>query len=207
MRALGLLLPFVCLLPLSAQTWEAGLFLGRQFCQAADVPAGSSNFYYTAARKPDSATVYGLSIGRSVGSVGPFELQFTAAYQPDVTTRVRQESLTSYVFIPPEFDLKTGYAGLGAMFYLKALETVGGGLEYRFEHFGAGSIHDHEARPWLRLKAGLNLPSVPALKPFIGLEASVPLVSSKPGRGPYADGQLVFNAPKAQVGIAGGVRF
>ena len=87
------------------------------------------------------------------------------------------------------------------MFNFKALVSIGAGVEMRFEKLSLPSNNATYTRPWFRANLGMTFPA-PALKPFIGLEVSAPLVSEND----FAQTAKSL-APKSQIGVYGGIRF
>jgi hypothetical protein len=191
-------------LPLAAQTYEVGLFLGQQRYKSADI---SDNQGYAFHGDVDDKTVYGVRVGYSLVDLGPALLQVTAAYQPESTStmNVKSEDMKE----GPEsaaVDYKHSSYAVGAMFNFKALVAVGVGLDYRFEKLDNGFKSTTYSRPWMRANAGMAFPT-PVIKPFVGLEVAVPLMSkSLDGNSDLGD-LLKCIAPKLQVGVYGGVRF
>ena len=172
------LLMMICATPMTAGAFELWLFAGQQAYKNA------SQF------KDDHKITAILRAGYSVVDLGPALIELTAGYQPETTAK-----LTSGT------DFKNSHFSVGAMANFKAYVSTGVGLEYRFEKLDTGTSTNY-GRPWARANVGIAIPS-PVLKPFIGLEADIPLTSTK--------GSLVTQAkdmaPKSQIGIYGGIRF
>jgi hypothetical protein len=196
----ALMLSLVAVAPLAAQDWEAGAFLGQQthgnFSVTDSVGTTTASF--------PNKTVVGLRVGHAILDFGPVLLQGTAGYQPQTTMTLRESFSAGGA--PRSTDYKTGYASLGAMLNLKAFFALGAGLEYRFEKIETSADSTTYARPWLRLNAGVAIPS-PVVKPFLGVEASFPLTNKKIDDAVSTADFLKVLAPKAQVGLYAGVRF
>lgn len=212
-----LALSALAVFPLSAQSWEAGLFLGQQSYRSdsATLPPDKVD------TQVDSKFVYGFRLGRSVADLGPALLQVTVGYQPPATaTATLTDTYDSTPAIAPratgvktapvtevlKADYKASAFSLGAMFNFKAFVAVGAGLEYRFEKLEMGSLSSTYGRPWARVNAGIAFPS-PVVKPFVGLEVDLPLTSKSLDSITSADDMLKAMAPKFQAGIYAGVRF
>ena len=217
------ILPLLSILPLSAQSWEAGLFLGQQTYKAGSFsPTANDLFDY----KTDSKFVYGIRLGHSVVDLGPALFEVNVAYQPEVTstTTVTQTSVVQ-TGQPAQTlrgraaatgnltstststgDLKAGYYAVGAMFTFKALVAVGVGVDYRFEKIELPGTSTTYNRPWARANVGYAFPS-PVVKPFIGVEAAFPFTSKSLDMNNSNEDNVKALAPKAQVGIYAGVRF
>jgi hypothetical protein len=185
-----LLLPLILIAaPLSAQSFEAGVFLGQQTYKD-----------WTAigiTGKPESKTIASARLGYSLIDLGPALFQLTAGFQP--------ESKTTIVSNVGNGELKQSHWSVGAMFNFKALVAIGAGIEYRSEKLDDGTISTTYGRPWARVNAGLAFPT-PLVKPFIGLEVAVPLASKSNEIGSSEDA-LKSIAPKMQIGVYGGIRF
>ena len=211
-----LLLPLIAILPLSAQTWELGVFAGQQkysnWTQTAPTVGASSFLKETAT--PDSKTVLGLRVGRSLLDLGPCLFEVTLGYQPEVSTPITYAIVSQTVPLTGPYTssftstggLKSSHYAVGAMFNFKAFVSVGLGVEYRFERlaYGVGASGSYD-RPWARANIGVAIPS-PIFKPFIGLEVAYPL-ASKGIDGDPANNGLKANAPKSEIGCYLGVRF
>ncbi len=72
--------------PLAAQSWEAGVFLGQQQYPSphTDVTPG-----VTGQLNLDSKTIYAVRLGYSVVDIGPALFQITAGYQPESKTTIK----------------------------------------------------------------------------------------------------------------------
>ncbi len=179
-------------LPLSAQSFEAGVFIG-----------GQSFSKYTTAKtvEVDGATVIGLRGGYSFIDFGPMLLQGTVGYQMETDTKMNVGGYESGE------KFRHSHTSLGAMLNFKAMIAVGAGLEYRMEKlktsYGRSTTY---GRPWIRAHAGYAIPS-PLLKPFIGLEVAAPITSTEVDANPSDENALRALAPKFQVGVYGGIRF
>jgi hypothetical protein len=181
----------VAIAPLSAQSWELGVFAGQQSFK--DFSALGETV------KVDSKTVLAARVGYSVVDLGPALFQLTAGFQPEVTTTATVAGMSG------SEDIKHSYMSVGAMFNFKAFVAVGAGVEYRSEKIKGGSTDTTYGRPWARANIGVAFPT-PLVKPFVGLEVSAPLTSKSNEYGSSED-ILKSMAPKLQIGIYGGIRF
>jgi hypothetical protein len=77
MRKVLLLLPLLTVLPLSAENWEVGLFVGQQAYPSASADDGEGNSLTAGISKN---TVYGLRVSRAFAEAGDWSFQGTAAY-------------------------------------------------------------------------------------------------------------------------------
>ncbi|MDP1830748.1 MAG: hypothetical protein Q8K67_01730 [Geothrix sp.] len=187
--------------PLSAQSFEAGLFIGQQSYKS------FSDAGLTA--EPAKKTVAGVRFGYSLVDLGPALLQVTAGYQPESKTGIEVNGTAV-----PGFDFTQKHWSVGAMFNFKAFVAIGAGVEYRSESLGVkGPLTDISTtygRPWARANVGFAFPT-PIVKPFIGLEVALPLTSTSPSTaeyfGPDDAVSLKAHAPKMQIGVYGGIRF
>lgn len=175
------LLPLLLVAPLAAQSFEVGVHVSRQTYSTQTAPPGV---------EPQDKTVIAGRIGYSFLDLGPALFQVTAVYQPKVDTEVKVAGASSPWTVGHE------YAGVGVMFNFKALVAIGAGVDYRFEKntYATPLTSSHTySRPWARINAGYAFPS-PLVKPFIGIEAAVPMTKEDLG-------------PKLQIGVYGGIRF
>ncbi len=186
--------------PLGAQTFEAGLFIGQQSFKS--YSASGLNL------EPSKKTVTSARFGYSLIDLGPALFQVTAGYQPEAKTSVEANGTSI-----PGVQYTQKHWSVGAMFNFKAFVAVGAGVEYRSETLGSegggSSISTTYGRPWARMNAGVAFPT-PLVKPFIGLEVALPLVSKSPSLTDYLNNDaegLKAHAPKMQVGVYGGIRF
>jgi hypothetical protein len=184
-----------------------GAFVGQQALKSGQVVmAGGSTSY-----DPDTKSVVGLRLGRSLLDVGPLLLQVTGGYQADATQNEKVTQNASPLPGPTPAathsttDYKTGHFSVGAMATLKSFVSVGAGVEYRFEKLQMDGVSTTYSRPWGRLDVGISFPTT-VLKPFICLEAAVPL-SSQSMTLTDSESNLKALAPKFQVGLYGGIRF
>ena len=199
-------------LPLSAQSLELGLFVGSQKFKEdslTGLPFGSS--WKAQVANKNILLVRG---GYSVADIGPASFQFTLGYQPEVKSI---ETDTAYInandIRTASMDYKNSHYSIGAMFNFKTFIAFGAGVEYRIEKLSSsyqwpdGTHSVNYGRPWVRANAGFSS-SLPAIKPFIGLEVAFPLTSTSTN-GDLNDYErdLKGVAPKLQVGVYGGVRF
>ncbi len=191
--ALGLLLA----LPLSAQSFEVGAFLGQQLNK--DVAVVGTKI------EVDSTTVVGFRFGYSFVDFGPILLQGTLGYQGESKGKVKLDGVEE-----PGARMKHDHTAIGVMANFKAVVAVGAGIEYRMEKLRAVDPSESRSvtynRPWLRANLGYALPT-PLLKPFIGLEVAMPLSSTSVSLGSSEDDLLKGLAPKFQIGLYGGIRF
>ncbi|WP_243294477.1 hypothetical protein [Geothrix mesophila] len=190
------------LTPLSAQTWELGVFAGRQTYNSISTSMPGLTTNESCAKK----TALAARLGYSVIDLGPAMLQLTVGYQPSVTTTARVITQgTSVPGQPPTdsgpLDYQASHASVGMMVNFKALLAVGVGIEMRFEKQSLASNSTSYARPWLRANIGMAFPT-PVIKPFVGLELAAALSSTSDGLQP-----IKSLAPKSQIGIYTGIRF
>ena len=191
MKKCALVLPLLCVLPLSAQSFEAGLFVGQQSFKA--ISNG------TLVASESSKTTVGARVGYALVDMGPALLQVTAGYQPKVTT-----TMTSNQFGTQNFSASHYSVGLMANF--KAVLAVGAGVEYRSETLSTDALSTTYGRPWARVNAGMAFPT-PFVKPFVGLEVAMPLTSKTLDASFTNTDLLQAAAPKLEVGLYGGIRF
>ncbi|HEX9081778.1 MAG TPA: hypothetical protein VF768_05835, partial [Holophagaceae bacterium] len=79
-------LGFLLAAPLAAQSFEVGVFAGRQAYKSFNVtPAPGTTF----TGEVDSKTVLGARFGYSVVDFGPALFQVTAGYQPESSTTAK----------------------------------------------------------------------------------------------------------------------
>lgn len=188
-----LFIPFLLVAaPLAAQSFEVGLFVGQQSHKSVND--------FGPEVKVDSKTVVGLRAGYSIVDLGPALLQITAGYQPESKSAIK---VGGFGVVN---DYKQSHWSVGAMFNFKAVVAIGAGLEYRSEKLTADVDSTTYGRPWARVNAGLAFPS-PLVKPFIGLEVAVPLVSKSFDVAASDSENLKSLAPKMQIGIYAGLRF
>lgn len=192
-------LGFLLAAPLAAQSFEVGVFAGRQAYKSFNVtPAPGTTF----TGEVDSKTVLGARFGYSVVDFGPALFQVTAGYQPESSTTAKASMTGSGT---SQADFKESHWSVGAMFNFKALVAIGAGVEYRSESLKSDTDSTTYGRPWARFNVGFAFPT-PLVKPFIGLEADFPLTSKSNEYGSTAD-ILKSMAPKSQIGVYGGIRF
>ena len=221
MKKNAIILSMVAMIPLSAQNWEVGAFVGQQkYKDASAAYAGTGNIAVSSENK----TIYGFRVGRSLFDFGPVLLSATAGYQPKVTSTLTSTytmPLLSYPGTPAAgvpvsaasqaTGTTTGQLGsssyaVGAMFNFRAFVAIGAGVEYRVESLDSGGTSTNYARPWVRANAGVSIPS-PLLKPFIGVEVDYPLGSKSYDPNGSPEDKLKAVASKGQIGIYGGIRF
>ncbi len=185
-------------LPLSAQSWEVGLFLGQQSYSSFNA-AGMDT-------KPDNKPVGILRGGYSFVDFGPALLQVNAAIQPKSSSNVTINGTGIGL------NLDHQATSLGFAFIFKAGVSASLGLDYRWDkleaNFMGASASTTYARPWVRGNIGFAFPT-PLIKPFVGLELAAPLSKKDIGSlGPATDEEALKGlAPKLQIGIYGGIRF
>jgi len=183
-------------LPLAAQSFEVGAFVGQQSYKDYDVtgPGGSLSV------RTESKTVAAVRLGYSLVDLGPALFQVTVGFQPEATTTAKVTGA-----LIASGDYKQSYASVGAMFNFKAVVALGAGLEYRSEKLSDGGTSTTYGRPWARANLGFAFPT-PLVKPFLGLEVAAPL-SSKSNDVSSAEEILKSWAPKLQIGLYAGIRF
>ena len=192
-------------LPLLAQSYEVGLFLGQQQYPSphVDVVPGT-----TLQMEADSKTVWGLRIGAAVFDMGPALLQLTAGFQPEAKSDVKGSLGGSAAVVVGDF--KQQHWSAGAMATFKAVVAIGVGVEFRSEKLSGnlGGIPDSTTynRAWARVNAGYAIPS-PVFKPFFGVEAAFPLASTKLTLSASNADALKALAAKSQFGVYAGLRF
>ncbi|MBS1767716.1 MAG: hypothetical protein JST05_10000 [Acidobacteria bacterium] len=198
MKRLTLLLALTAL-PVCAQSYEVGLFLGQTTFRTQTI-AGTEF-------EPETKTIGMARLGFSVVDLGPALFQVTLGYQPKAKTAFDANGAAT----PLQYGDQAWSAGL--MFNFKAFVAIGAGVEYRGERLsleGPGlSQSTTYARPWARVNVGLSFP-LPILKPFVGVEAAAPLSSTSITNADYLsdpDKALKSHAPSFQVGVYGGIRF
>lgn len=185
--------------PLSAQSFELGLFAGRQSYRSfTATPAPGTTF----TGDLDAKTVVGARFGYALVDLGPALFQLTAGYQPEASTAA---TVAVTGIGSGQTDIKESHWSLGAMFHFKALVAIGAGVEYRSESLKGLETSTTYGRPWVRFNVGYAFPA-PLLKPFIGLEADFPLTSQSNDYSSAAE-VLKSVAPRNQVGLYGGIRF
>ncbi|BDU76115.1 hypothetical protein [Mesoterricola sediminis] len=199
MKKAAMFLPLLVVLPLSANTWEAGVFIGQQSFRSQNVTLGGNTF----SGDVDNKVTYGFRVGRSVLDFGPALLEVTAGFQPESRANATIR-INGAPFGTGEY--KTQHFSIGAMANLKAFVALGAGVEYRFEKLDTGSASTTYARPWIRVNAGIAIPS-PVVKPFVGVEAAVPVTSKSVDATSPEEDQIKALAPKFQIGLYAGIRF
>lgn len=198
-----LLVALLVMVPLSAQSWEVGLFSVQQSYNSISYTPVGHSVHGSASRK----SAEGGRLGCSVLDLGPALLQVTAAVQPSITTPARLTSTGSTTPGPGNstdsgpLDYRTSFTSAGVMLQFKAPVIVGAGLEMRFEKLGLPATESSLARPWLRANLGMAS-STPRLKLFIALEVAAAITSKDDFSEPAKS-----LAPKTQVGVYAGIRF
>jgi len=185
-------------LPLMAQSWEVGAFIGQQ---------SYDKFTVTGIEfKPDSKVMGALRVGYNFVDLGPGLFQLNAGIQPKATSTVKVSGMD----IGVKLDHQATQVGLAFIF--KAGASVGVGVDYRWDKlegtFQGVAASTTYGRPWARVNVGFALPS-PVVKPFLGLEVATALSTKSIGSlGPSTDEEALKGmAPKLQIGLYGGVRF
>lgn len=194
MRTIALAI-LVVATPLAAQDWEIGVFAGQQSYKSIDV--------FGISAQPKSTTVLGARLGYSVVDLGPALFQLTAGFQPKTESTIEVNG-TGF-----SDKFQHQHMSVGAIFNFKAVVAFGVGLDYRLEKLnvtGSGLSDTSYNRPWLRANAGYAFPS-PVVKPFIGLEVALPLVSKSFDVAATDEENMKAFAPKLQIGIYAGIRF
>jgi hypothetical protein len=198
MKKATLALALLMAVPLAAQKWEVGVFLGQQSYKS----VSDSGLTVELEKK----TVASIRFGYSVFDLGPALFQLTAGYQPQANTDAKMNGTTI-----PDFSYDQKHWSVGAMFNFKAVVAVGAGLEYRSESLSVSggnstNVSTTYGRPWARLNAGYAIPS-PMVKPFFGVEVAAPLTSKSYDPNASSEDALKMIAPKLQIGLYAGIRF
>jgi hypothetical protein len=197
------LLSFLFLVnPLMGQDYEIGVFWGKQSYKSINTQTTAA--YYGEKVDSQSRSVSSIRFGYSIVDLGPFLLQATVGYQPEVKTDTQQWTDTAAG--SSHFNTKHEYWSVGAMLNLKVFTAVGVGLDYRSENLSIFDTKTTYRRPWVRLNSGVIFPTL-QIKPFVGIELSAPLTSSSNDVHSTNEEFLKRTAPKLQIGIYGGVRF
>jgi hypothetical protein len=199
-----LLLPLaLAAAPLAAQSFELSLFGAQQEYKDLSFSQGST----TVTGKVQSNPVYLARVGWSLIDWGPVMFQLTAGYQPE-----SKATYTATFANSPYHgngtvagDYKYSAYTVGAMFNFKLFLAFGAGLEYRSEGLNNGLTSATWGRPWARANIGFAFPT-PLVKPFIGIEAAMPLTTVTNDVHTSED-LLKSNAPTLQVGVYVGLRF
>lgn len=197
-------------LPLAAQSWEVGAFIGQQNYDKfsyADVTLG------TVEAQPDRKTIGALRLGYQFLDAGSALLQVTAAYQfkasSEVTFKVPSAGIGS---LGIGVNLDHSATSLGVMVDFKTAVTLGAGLDYRWDKlegtFQGLSSSTTYGRPWARFNVGYVFSSS-GLKPFLGIEAAMALSTKSIGMGgPSSDEEALKGlAPKLQIGVYCSLKF
>jgi len=204
-----LLLSLIMAIPLSAQSWEVGLFAGQQTYRSEVAPLPPQVVGPSKIMDSGSTIVIGVRLGKSIMDFGPGLLQLTLGYQPEATNTIQTSPAYSDPYYSSNYgpvDFKAAHASVGAMLNFKAFVACGAGVEYRFEKLNLDGSEATYNRPWARANVGVAIPS-PVLKPFIGIEVDFPLSSTSfSGSSSRAD-FIRSLAPKGQIGINAGIRF
>lgn len=180
--------------PLAAQSWELGVFAGQQSYKSNDVLGQKAEI--------KDKTVLGARLGYSIVDLGPALFQVTAGFQPKTEAGLGAGA-------NPSDKFQHQHLSVGAMFNFKAMVAFGVGIEYRMEklNFTGSNISDVSYnRPWLRANVGYAFPT-PVVKPFVGLEVAMPLMSKSWDINSSQEDMLRSFAPKMQIGLYAGIRF
>ncbi|HZU52976.1 MAG TPA: hypothetical protein VFF77_03715 [Holophagaceae bacterium] len=216
MKKTLVLLALASALPLAAQSFEVGALYtwNPTKTQSAD-PLGPS---MPIDMKVDTWKAAGLRFGYNFMSVGPLEVQGNATVQFNNSEDFNWSDGSSSIKVGT-VDYK--YWAVGAAVNWNFLVRLGVGLEYRSESLSSKysafvpsqyNTSTTYRRPWIRATAGYVFPS-PIVKPFIGIEAAIPVTSTSfsssdlSGTNPNFDKLNKSLAPKAQYGIYAGIRF
>lgn len=210
------LLALASALPLAAQSFEVGALYtwnpGKTESTSLFGPTSTVDM------KVDTWKAAGLRFGYNFLSVGPLEVQGNATLQFN--------NSQDFNWTEGGISTKVGtvdykYWAVGAAVNWNFIVRLGVGLEYRSESLSSKytnfippqyNTSTTYGRPWLRATAGYVIPT-PVVKPFIGIEAAVPVTSTSfstsdlSGPNPNFDKLNKSLAPKAQYGIYAGVRF
>lgn len=184
--------------PLAAQSWEVGAFIGQQ----------SYNSFSTMGIKfkPENKVVGAVRGGYSFVDLGPALFQINAAIQPKASSEVKGNG------VGVGFKMDHSANSLGLAFIFKAGVSASLGVDYRWDKleysFQGLSASTTYGRPWARANIGFAIPS-PVVKPFLGLEVAAALSSKSIGAaGPSTDEDALKGlAPKLQIGLYAGIRF
>ena len=183
--------------PLAAQDFEAGVFLGQQSLDSVTISGNKI--------EPKAKFVAGARVGYSLLDLGPALLQVTAGYQPKTSSEVE---VNGHTVSGSKYEHQ--HYSVGAMFNFKAFVAVGAGVEYRFEKLeatgGPSGMDTTYNRPWARANIGVAFPT-PLVKPFVGLEVAMPLVTKSQDGSLKSEDILKAQAPRFQVGLYAGIRF
>ncbi len=195
--------------PLSAQSFEIGVFLGQQsYHDSASRPLFAPQNPLIS--KVDSRTVTALRLGYTLLDFGPASFQVTGGYQPETRATVHTSAPNNTPPFPTDLGdstLTESYWSVGTMFNFNFPVALGLGLEYRSEKLGGGTTGSFTYnRPWARANVGYVFP-MPKVKPFVGLEAALPLSTKSNDTGTSAETAIQAIAPKMQIGIYAGIRF
>ncbi len=183
------------LAPGNTRLRPSGLFAGQQSYKSIDAFGMSA--------EPKSKTVLGARVGYSVVDLGPALFQLTGGFQPKTDSTIEINGTNA----GDKFQHQ--HMSVGAMFNFKAGVAFGAGIEYRFETLnitGSGISDTSYNRPWLRANLGYAIPS-PVVKPFIGLEVALPLMSKSFSTTASDEDNMKAFAPKLQIGLYAGIRF
>ena len=181
--------------PLAAQSWELGVFAGQQTAKSNDIGGIAIDV--------KTKTVLGARLGYSIVDIGPALFQVTAGFQPKTEAKIEALGMDT----GDKFQHQ--HMSVGAMFNFKAVMAIGARVEYRFEKLNvtnSGISDVSYSRPWLRANLGMAFPT-PLVKPFIGLEVAMPLMSKSFDASGSQEDMIRAFAPKLQIGVYGGIRF
>ena len=195
-------------LPLSAQRFEASLFVGQQ-----QFPTPQTDTTLGTLRmEADNKVAWGLRLGYDFYDWGPGLLQVTGAFQPQAKTTIKGSVAGSPMVEIGDYKHEAGILGLMVRF--KTDIALGIGLEMRSErlnstlHTTVGDLDDSTTynRGWARAYAAYEIPG-PAWKPFIGLDVAFPLKTTSLTVEASSSDALKSLAPKSQFGLFFGMRF
>ena len=213
MKKVLLLLPLLGVLPLSAESWEVGVFAGQQAYNSSSI----SNSVVSVTANVDNKAAFGLRAGYEFSEAGAWGFQATVGYLPQVNSSAKINMTVQGVSATAQAGTySSSQVAVGGMAYYKSVVNLGAGLEYRFENLKAtsadpnlDSISTNYSRPWVRLVASYPFP-MGSVKGFVGLEAGLPLTSTNlkiSSTGVDDSNFLKSFAPKSQVGAYLGVQF
>lgn len=205
MKKQVLALAFLGFLPVTAQSWEVGAFVGQQPFRSGQVTSGT----FSAAFDAKDATTYSVRAAYTFSRSGAESLQVTAASLPSQTIHVPVHTRDTSGPIANDWSLPLDYSSLalGASFTHHAVLDVCLGLEARLEKLngGEGALF---LRPWGRAAVTYTLPLASRTRPFAGIEAAYALTAQSSFDGnTFSENNLRALAARRQVGVYAGVRF
>jgi hypothetical protein len=188
----ALLIFTLAAMPLAAQSWEVGAFVGQQ-------SYNDINFMGVQA-KPDSKVMAAVRGGYSFVDFGPVLFQFNAGFQPKASATVKVNGVDA----GEKLDHQATNVGLAFIF--KAGVSASVGVDYRWDKLEVPGTSTTYGRPWARANIGFAFPT-PLVKPFVSLELAAPLASKKIEDAHSSEDALKVLAPKMQIGLYAGIRF